>query len=164
MLNECLNLISPKVIKKQEKIDANTNEKNLKKWRDERPSMEANYKSYFTNIVEEILEPLYSKATVKILTQKIVNEYYKEPCNIDKDMIIDTICDVQVFSINEAELMEYDNSKAMSETIKEISSREQDPYQKTRWKKHGSCGEKWMKDQLQKRDTLYKANYQECKR
>ena len=50
---------------------------------------------------------------------------------------------------------------AMKQTLKEISSREQDPAQATRWQIDGGniTGEKWQKDRNQDPATLYKANY-----
>jgi hypothetical protein len=58
----------------------------------------------------------------------------------------------------------YDFECVMNETIKEISSRQQDPEQKKRWKKNGSNGEKWQKDKSQDKNTLYKADYSKCKK
>jgi hypothetical protein len=56
----------------------------------------------------------------------------------------------------------YDFEKCMIETIKEISSREQDPIQKEEWSKNGPSG-KWQKNKQQNPDTLYKADYESCK-
>lgn len=56
----------------------------------------------------------------------------------------------------------YDFEKCMLETIKEISSREQDPKQKEEWSKNGPSG-KWQKNKQQNPDTLYKADYESCK-
>ena len=144
-----------------------THEEGLKKWRADRPSLEANYRVYFQNIIEEILEPLYSKENVKIFTKEIVERYYPElVVTSSRDAIIDAICDTQVFSINEIELMGFDNNKCMQETVKEISSRKQDPLQKDFWQIWGYDGTKWQKDPKQDTSTLYKANYsfKQCRR
>jgi phosphoribosyl-ATP pyrophosphohydrolase len=58
----------------------------------------------------------------------------------------------------------YDFDCVMDETIKEISSRQQDPEQKKRWKENGFNGEKWHKNLNQSKDTLYKADYSKCKK
>jgi hypothetical protein len=57
----------------------------------------------------------------------------------------------------------FDFDKCMLETIKEISSRNQDPIQKEEWAKNGING-KWQKDKNQDKSTLYKANYESCKK
>ena len=45
--------------------------------------------------------------------------------------------DIQVFCINETELMGFDNIKCNKEVFSEINSREQDPYPKRRVGKIG---------------------------
>lgn len=61
-----------------------------------------------------------------------------------------------------AEIFGYDFEKCMLETIKEISSRRQDPKQFADWVENGASG-KWLKNQNQDPDTLYKADYESCK-
>lgn len=56
----------------------------------------------------------------------------------------------------------YSVSLVMKETIKEISSRKQDPEQSEDWAVNGPSG-KWQKDRQQDEATLYKANYNICK-
>lgn len=58
--------------------------------------------------------------------------------------------------------MEYDFEKCMLETIKEISSRTQDPIQAIEWQENGASG-KWQKDKNQDASTRYEANYGLCK-
>lgn len=58
--------------------------------------------------------------------------------------------------------MKYDFVKCMLETIKEISSRTQDPVQAIEWQESGASG-KWQKDKNQDAKTKYKANYSTCK-
>jgi hypothetical protein len=59
--------------------------------------------------------------------------------------------------------MQYDFKKCMLETIKEISSREQDPKQAQAWYESGAVG-KWEKNREQDPLTLYIADYTSCKR
>lgn len=59
--------------------------------------------------------------------------------------------------------MGYDAKVCMLETIKEISSREQDPLQKQQWEKgqiKGQIKGKWLKNPNQNKKTLYKAKYE----
>ncbi len=58
--------------------------------------------------------------------------------------------------------MGYDFEKSMLETIKEISSRKQDPVQNIEWQHNGASG-KWQKDKQQDCSTIYEANYGLCK-
>ena len=65
---------------------------------------------------------------------------------------------------NEVESLGYSFDCAMEETIKEISSRVQDPKQKERWDNGDKEeAEKWQKWKEQPEDTKYKANYGKCK-
>lgn len=135
----------------------------LAKWRKERNITNPDYRVYFQNIIEEILEPLgYSKEEISIIKRDIYNKYYPSHLVLNENLIVDTICDIKVFSINELGTMKYNGKKCMKETIKEISSREQDKYQKENWLKNGAVG-KWQKDSSQNKDTLYVANYSKCK-
>lgn len=135
----------------------------LARWRKERNITHSNYYTYCGNIIEELLEPLYEKETVKLIKEEILKKYFVEMNNLDEDKVVDTICDVQVFSINELGTMKYNNKKCMIETIKEISSRKQDPQQKIEWTNTKPTG-KWKKWEDQPKDTLYAANYSICKR
>jgi len=72
---------------------------------------------------------------------------------------VDAINDILVLCKNELALMNYDESLCQKQTIKEISSRRQDPEQASRdW-----SDEKWQKDPNQDSSTLYKAHYASCK-
>lgn len=134
----------------------------LAKWRKERNITKPNYYIYCSNIIEELLEPLYEKEVIKEIQTEIVDKYFIVDYNVDENKIVDTICDIKVFSINELGTMKYNGKKCMKETIKEISSRVQDPLQKEDWAKNGANG-KWLKWQEQPKDTLYVANYSKCK-
>ena len=59
----------------------------------------------------------------------------------------------------------YDFFCCMHEVIKEISSRKQDPEQAKRWANGEiEAAEKWQKWKQQPKDTLYKANFELCKK
>lgn len=135
----------------------------LARWRKEKNITNPDYRVYFQNIIEEILEPLgYSKEEISIIKRDIYNKYYPSHLVLNENLVVDTICDIKVFSINELGTMKYNGKKCMKETIKEISSREQDQTQKQEWAKNGASG-KWLKSQEQSKDTLYIANYSKCK-
>lgn len=142
-----------------------THDVGLQAWRDARPSLQSNHRVFFQNIIEELLEPIYTKESVKMFTKEIVEKYYPEGIVLASDRaVLDSINDIEVFSINEVELMGYDNNKCMNETVKEISSRNQDPMQQELWFKSGYDGTKWMKDINQDPSTLYKADYNKGKK
>ena len=136
----------------------------LREWRRDRNITKADYLVFVGNVLEELLEPIYEKVAVDDIKTKIVNQYfsYTDEFQWNENDIIDTIQDIQVFCINETELMGYDNNLTLNETIKEISSRVQNPQQKLEWQEKGAVG-KWQKWQEQNKDTLYKAGYIDCK-
>ena len=135
----------------------------LAKWRKQRNITNPDYRVYFQNIIEELLEPLeYTKEEISIIKIDIYNKYYPNELVLNENLVVDSICDIKVFSINELGTMKYNGKKCMKETIKEISSREQDSFQKEIWDKNGASG-KWLKSQEQSKDTLYIANYSKCK-
>ena len=127
----------------------------LEKWRDERNITEADYKRYFRNIIEELLEPMYNKEEIDFIKNEIVDKYFRDIRIAEYD-IVDTINDISVFSINEVGLMGYDFEKTMSETIKEIESRRGKINPETR------KFEKFKDDYHQ--SLWYKADYSGCKR
>lgn len=136
----------------------------LAKWRKERNITNPDYRVYFQNIIEELFEPLgYTKEEISIIKIDIYNKYYPNELVLNENLIVDTICDIKVFSINELGTMKYNGKKCMKETIKEISSRRQNPFQKEQWNKDGASG-KWLKSELEEHKKLwYKANYSKCK-
>lgn len=137
---------------------------NLKVWRKDRNISKADYLVFVGNVLEELLEPIYEKVAVDDIKTKIVNQYfsYTDEFQWSQTDIVDAIQDIQVFCINETELMGYDNVKCNDEVFKEINSRVQDPQQKEEWKLKGAYG-KWKKYRQQDKETLYKANYEGCK-
>ena len=160
MLNECLDLINTKI---DVKTEDKTLTENLREWRKNRNITNADYLVFVGNVLEELLEPLYTKQTVKRYKDEMFDIYFKHCSNKYLEIeTLDAIQDIQVFCINETELMGYDNVKCNEEVFQEINSREQDPQQFTEWQKHGANG-KWQKNKYQKDWTLYKANYESCK-
>ena len=77
---------------------------------------------------------------------------------------MDILQDIQVFCINETELMGFDNIKCNKEVFSEINQ-EQDPYKKK--KKSGPLKKELLENgkriKGKKSWTLYKANYESCK-
>ena len=165
MLNECLDLINTKI---DVKVEDKTLTEKLKVWRKDRNITRANYLVFVGNILEELLEPIWSKNVIEINKQEILDNYFNNTYKLlDSKLIIndiiDAIQDIQVFCVNETELMGYDNLKCNNEVFQEINSREQDPQQFAEWQKHGANG-KWLKSELEEHKKLwYKANYSKCK-
>ena len=136
--------------------------KQLREWRTNRNICEYEHRTQVENIVEEMLELMYppKSSLIKQFKYEISSKYFAdETINEEK---IDAYCDLIVFSINAIELLGYDAKKCMDETIKEISSRKQNPIQKQLWA-NGNKSSKWEKDSEQDKSTLYTANYKECK-
>jgi hypothetical protein len=135
----------------------------LKQWREDRHITGYDHYIQVSNIVEETLELMYTPKSVAIeqLQRDIMEHFVDDTTNEEK---IDAYCDLIVFSINAIELLGYDAKMAMKETIKEISSRKQNPAQQIIWFKYGYDNTKWMKWKEQPKEELYKANYGKCKR
>lgn len=147
------------------KVESNKNlTENLREWRKDRNITKADYLTFVGNVLEELLEPLYEKVAVDDIKTKIVNQYFgfTDEFEWSQIEIIDAIQDIQVFCINETELMGYDNTKCNNEVFKHINCRRQDPKQKEEWLKNGAVG-KWQKDQNQPKDEIYEPNYESCK-
>ena len=136
---------------------------NLRQWRADRNITKADYLTFVENILEELMECIHSKDMIPKFKKQIMNEYFNEDIVIViNSEVVDILQDIQVFCINETELMGYDNIKCNKEVFSEINSREQDPIQKEEWLKNGAVG-KWQKNERQESWTLYKANYESCK-
>ena len=140
---------------------------NLREWRKKRNITKADYLTFVGNVLEELLEPLYKKYTIEEMKQEILNGYFFGSFDVNEQLnqydIIDTIQDIQVFCINETEMMGFDNIKCNNEVFSEINSREQNPIQKEQWEKFGSFG-KWEKSLLPEHiEKWYKADYNKCK-
>lgn len=135
---------------------------NLKEWRKTRNITNPNTHIYVASIIEELLEIFHNnKDEIKFLQNEIMDLYFdKEP--ISELNTVDSLKDIKVFSINEVELMGYDDVKTDDEVFQEINSREQDKDQKENWLKNGAVG-KWQKNTSQDKDTLYVADYSRYK-
>jgi hypothetical protein len=104
----------------------------LKQWREDRHIQKQDDRTFVQNMVEELFEYMYvDKDMVKNLTEEFMDKYYANQTT--EHQKVDAICDMKVFGINHLETQGYDAEKCMMETIKEISSREQDPIQKLIW-------------------------------
>ena len=140
--------------------------KELREWRNDRNITTPNTKVYIENVLEELLEIVYSDKKFIELYKNMIMEYYffdKLLEDLDEKNTLDAILDISVFSTNEAELMGYDMDKAMNEVVKEISSRVQDPIQKEEWSKSGAVG-KWQKSERDEHKKLwYKADFDKTK-
>ena len=161
MLNECLDLINTKI---DVKVEDKTLTENLKVWRKDRNITKADYLVFVGNILEELLEPIYEKVAVDDIKTKIVNQYfsYTDESQWSQTDIVDTIQDIQVFCINETELMGYDNVKCNNKVFKHINCRKQDPNQFIEWKEKGAYG-KWKKWSEQPEEEIYQPDYESCK-
>lgn len=135
---------------------------NLKEWRKNRNIINPNTSVFVASVIEELLEIFYDdKQEIKFLQNEIMDLYFdKRP--ISELNTIDSIKDIKVFSINETELMGYDDIKTDKEVFKHINCRKQCPIQKELWEETYPSG-KWQKDQNQPKDELYEPNYESCK-
>lgn len=136
--------------------------KSLKEWRACRNIKSSNTKVFIENILEELLEIYYAdKEMVKACKNDIISDYFCLP-ELNENEVIDAIQDIQVFCINETELMGYDNIKCNDEVFKHINCRRQDPMQYMDWDEFGANG-KWKKWEEQPKDEIYEPNYESCK-
>ena len=142
---------------------------NLRQWRADRNITKADYLVFVGNVLEELLEPLYTKKSIENIKDDFVSTWInKDDCSDYSDLrflndVVDAIQDIQVFCINETELMGFDNIKCNKEVFSEINSREQNPIQKEQWEKFGTFG-KWEKSLLPEHiEKWYKADYESCK-
>ena len=141
----------------------NTLTENLKVWRKDRNITRADYLVFVGNVLEELMEPLWSKNAIEINKHEILDSYFIVSGRLmNNDDIADTIQDIQVFCINETELMGYDNVKCNNEVFKHINCRKQDPVQYIEWKEKGAYG-KWKKWSEQLADEIYQPDYESCK-
>lgn len=160
MKNEVERLLSGRGLK----TESNKNlTQNLRQWRQDRNITNVNTKVFIENIIEELLEIYFDdKELIKTKKNLIMTNFFLKRNPINESNTLDAIQDIQVFCINETELMGYDNLKCNDEVFKEINSRRQDPMQYMEWDEFGANG-KWQKWKEQPVETLYKANYESCK-
>lgn len=80
------------------------------------------------------------------------------------DEIVDALSDIIVIAAGELTKLKYNPELVLKQTVKEISSRQQDPEQAKAWAAgNRQPGEKWNKDKSQDPSTLYTADYSTCK-
>ena len=80
------------------------------------------------------------------------------------DEIVDALSDIIVIATGELTKLKYNPELVLKQTVKEISSRQQDPEQAKAWAAgNKQPGEKWNKDKSQDPSTLYTADYSTCK-
>lgn len=78
--------------------------------------------------------------------------------------IVDALSDIIVIATGELTKLKYNPELVLKQTVKEISSRQQDPEQAKAWAADNrQPGEKWNKDKSQDPSTLYTADYSTCK-
>ena len=136
---------------------------NLKQWRKDRNITKADYFVFVENILEELMECFFTKDFINESKKEIMQNYFNKAniLPIERE-IIDILQDIQVFCVNETELMGYDNIKCNNEVFKHINCRKQDPIQKEEWLKNGVVG-KWKKDVNQNPNEIYEPDYESCK-
>ena len=140
----------------------------LAKWRADR-DIQAQPESVFVSMIEEEREE-YRDAVkandweeqVDAVCDQIVltsNHLHFHPDRLDLIEALDNLLTIDLPALGVVPDL------AMKQTLKEISSRVQDPSQKQKWSEQGGnvLGEKWQKDKNQASSTLYKANYNVCK-
>lgn len=82
----------------------------------------------------------------------------------DIDGMVDALQDMIVIVAGETVKLGYNPELCLKQTVKEISSRQQDPDQAAAWANGQKVpGEKWLKNRKQDPSTLYTANYSTCK-
>ena len=137
--------------------------RDLRQWREDRNITKADYLVFVGNILEELMEPIWSKNAIEINKNEILENYFLSSGTVMNNIdIIDTIQDIQVFCINETELMGYDNERCNIEVFRHINCRRQDPEQVKDWLENGANG-KWLKDKSQDPKEIYEPNYESCR-
>lgn len=136
---------------------------NLREWRKKRNITKADYLTFVENILEELMECIHSKDMIPKFKKQIMNDYFnKDIVTVINSEVVDILQDIQVFCINETELMGFDNIKCNNEVFKHINCRKQDPEQYLEWKEKVPYG-KWKKWSEQPKDEIYEPNYGDCK-
>ena len=135
----------------------------LRGWRKKRNITKADYLTFVENILEELMECIHSKDMIPKFKKQIMNDYFnKDIVTVINSEVVDILQDIQVFCINETELMGFDNIKCNNEVFKHINCRKQDPEQYLEWKEKVPYG-KWKKWSEQPKDEIYEPNYGDCK-
>ena len=109
------------------------------------------------------MECIHSKDMIPKFKKQIMNDYFnRDIVRVINSEVVDILQDIQVFCINETELMGFDNIKCNNEVFKHINCRKQDPEQYLEWKEKVPYG-KWKKWSEQPKDEIYEPNYGDCK-
>lgn len=137
----------------------------------------------------EVISITYFTSVLNTLTNiaRTLRDYYKEVYKIENSYLDDKEKELELEKIEKGfrptfqqhawsiiyevkdltENLGFDFYKCMIETIKEIESREQDPEQKKEWeykiKNKIEIKDKWRKNNHQKEETKYKADYESCR-
>ena len=136
---------------------------NLRQWRADRNITKADYLTFVENILEELMECIHSKDMIPKFKKQIMNDYFnRDIVTVINSEVVDILQDIQVFCVNETELMGFDNIKCNNEVFKHINCRKQDPKQKELWTENGA-NEKWLKDANQNPNEIYEPDYESCK-
>ena len=136
---------------------------NLREWRKDRNITKADYLVFVENILEELMECIHSKDMIPKFKKQIMNDYFnKDIVTVINSEVVDILQDIQVFCVNETEMMGFDNIKCNNEVFKHINCRKQDPDQYLEWKEKVPYG-KWKKWSEQPKDEIYEPNYGDCK-
>lgn len=120
------------------------------------------------SIMDQVVFLLNAEGTITTYIKQDVLEGCDKPSsiiNLAREIIsnMDTKWKLNIL-FSQCRKLGYDPYKCMRETIKEISSRKQDPSQKEQWDKGIFLDtDKWKKWKEQPIDTLYKADYSKCK-
>ena len=136
---------------------------NLRQWRADRNITKADYLTFVENILEELMECIHSKDMIPKFKKQIMNDYFnRDIVRVINSEVVDILQDIQVFCVNETELMGFDNIECNNEVFKHINCRKQDPEQYLEWKEKVPYG-KWKKWSEQPKDEIYEPNYGDCK-
>ena len=101
---------------------------------------------------------------IEKLHEEIIEELAPAILSNDVEEIVDALADTVVISVGELTKLKYNPELVLKQTVKEISSRQQDPEQAKAWAAgNRQPGEKWNKDRSQDPSTLYIADYSTCK-
>ena len=97
----------------------------LEQWREETGLDKAKptKRQIVKHFAEELFEMCgFDKEEVKVFTDNFMNTYVVDQ-KLKDDVMLDAMCDMKVFAINDTEQMGYDSKECMSETVKEVTSR-----------------------------------------
>lgn len=104
----------------------------------------------------------FPKAQEKL--QSEMDEFEEGFDKADTHEMIDALADIIVIAAGEMVKLGFNPELCLKQTVREISSREQDHQQALAWSNGvRELGEKWLKNTQQAPHTLYQADYSTCK-